>query len=216
MEEFKEFWKIARYSRECVVTEKLDGKNGVVLIVESEWQADPDALVNSGGLALYAGSRTRWVTESDDNYGFARWAKSHAEELLTGLGVGRHYGEWWGNGIQRGYGLENGDKRWSLFNVSRWCLAGSTPALLPSQDPRVVKVQSVLPACVGLVPVLWSGMFDALDANAVLANLERFGSAAVPRYMKPEGIVVYHKAGNVCFTKTLVKDEEPKGARKRV
>jgi hypothetical protein len=31
--------------------------------------------------------------------------------------------------------------------------------------------------------------------------------------MKPEGIVVFHVAGNVGFKKTIEKDEEPKGAR---
>jgi hypothetical protein len=39
------------------------------------------------------------------------------------------------------------------------------------------------------------------------------GSKAAPGFMKPEGIVVFHVAGNVGFKKTIEKDEEPKGAR---
>ena len=29
--------------------------------------------------------------------------------------------------------------------------------------------------------------------------------------MKPEGVVIYHKAANMMFKKTIEKDEEPKG-----
>jgi hypothetical protein len=39
------------------------------------------------------------------------------------------------------------------------------------------------------------------------------GSKAAPGFMKPEGIVAFHVAGNIAFKKTIEKDEEPKGAR---
>ena len=32
--------------------------------------------------------------------------------------------------------------------------------------------------------------------------------------MNPEGVVVFHVAANLCFKKTLEKDEEPKGKRR--
>jgi len=80
MIEFKEFPKIARLSRECVVTEKLDGTNAQIYIGE-----DGEFLV---------GSRTRWITPDDDNYGFARWAYERKDELMK-LGKGQHFGEWW-------------------------------------------------------------------------------------------------------------------------
>ena len=46
--EFQEFPKIARLSREAIITEKIDGTNGCVCITE-----DGQMLV---------GSRTRWIT----------------------------------------------------------------------------------------------------------------------------------------------------------
>lgn len=195
MTEFKEFPKIARLSRQMMVTEKIDGTNASICLTE-----DGEFLI---------GSRTRWITPDSDNHGFARWAVEHKEELMT-LGAGHHFGEWWGSGIQRGYGLQKGEKRWSLFNVSRWCLHGSEPRKIPQADPRVEKFQDVLPPCCGLVPVLCSGMFSTEVCEAALQELEIGGSQAAPGFMKPEGIVVFHVAGNVGFKKTLDKDEVPK------
>jgi hypothetical protein len=191
---FAEFPKMARLSRECIITEKIDGTNAQILITE-----DGEMLV---------GSRTRWITPEQDNYGFARWAMEHREELMQ-LGVGRHFGEWWGQGIQRKYGMP--EKRWSLFNIARWCLHGETPQTIPTADPRIVKTQDVLPPCCHLVPVLRRGMFSTEMAESALQELRERGSLAAPGFMKPEGIVVFHVAGNVGFKKTLEKDEMPKG-----
>lgn len=193
---FKEFPKIARLSRPAVVTEKIDGTNASIFISES-------------GEFLTA-SKSRWITPTDDNYGFSNWAHAHHDELLL-LGPGQHFGEWWGSGIQRGYGLPKGEKRWSLFNVSRWCLSGETPKQIPTNDPRVFKTQQVLPPCCSLVPVIASGQFDTINYGNVLAYLKEFGSKAAPGFMKPEGIVVFHIAGNVLFKKTIEKDDVPKG-----
>jgi hypothetical protein len=191
--EFVGFPKSARYSREAICTEKIDGTCSVVYIGE-----DGEFLT---------GSRSRWITPEDDNFGFSRWAHEHKAELMT-LGPGRHFGEWWGQGIQRGYNLP---KRLSLFNVVRWCLHGQTPQPIPTADPRVVKMQDVLPPCVGLVPILWRGLFDALPLADILDTLRREGSFAAPGFAQPEGVVVFHVAGNVGFKKTLDRDGEPKG-----
>jgi hypothetical protein len=199
MNEFVEFPKIARFSREVLVTEKIDGTNACIFIGE-----DGEFLT---------GSRTRWITPEADNYGFSRWAHDHKEELMT-LGKGHHFGEWWGSGCQRGYGLPAGEKRFSLFNVLRWCLHGQTPQQIPCADPRKVKMQDVLPPCVGLVPLLWRGQFDDLDANEILVELVISGSKASPGFSNPEGIVIYHIAGNVAFKKTVLKDGEPKTLQK--
>jgi len=113
MAEFKAFEKIARVSRLCTITEKIDGTNGVIYIGEDgEFQV---------------GSRSRWLqpTKGNDNAGFARWAEDHKEDLLK-LGPGYHYGEWWGLGIQRGYALK--EKKFSLFNTFRW----ADPAVRPT------------------------------------------------------------------------------------
>lgn len=186
---------MARLSRECVITEKIDGTNAQILIGEDG--------------SLMVGSRTRWITPEQDNHGFARWVMEHREELLQ-LGPGRHFGEWWGSGIQRGYGLPEGDKRFSLFNVSRWCLAGELPRRISTADPRIEKHQDILPPCCGLVPVLYRGEFSTSEALSVLESLRVGGSVASPGFMKPEGIVVFHIAGNVGFKKTLEKDAVPK------
>lgn len=194
--EFKPFTKIARYSRQAVITEKLDGTNASVHIT-------------ADGQFLTA-SRTQLITPEFDNYGFSRWAHEHKDELLT-LGQGSHFGEWWGQGIQRNYGLK--EKRFSLFNVSRWCLQGEIPKQIPTQDPHVFKTQGVLPACVGLVPVLWEGVFDYVSTSIplVMARLADKGSAAVD-FPKPEGIVIFHVQGNMLFKKTFEKDSAGKEA----
>lgn len=172
--EFQDFPKMARLSREIIITEKLDGTNAQV------WVSDD-------GTELRAGSRTRWITPEMDNHGFARWVQEHRDELLT-LGPGRHFGEWWGRGIQRGYSLT--EKRFSLFNVSRW------------GEGR--------PACCHVVPVLYTGPFLQSAWQGALAKLEREGSVAAPAFMDPEGIVVFHPQGNIGFKKTIKGDEVPK------
>jgi len=198
MIDFAGFPKIARYSREVIVTEKIDGTNAQVFI-------------GDGGEFL-TGSRTRWIVPGDDNFGFSAWAHEHKSELMA-LGPGRHFGEWWGSGIQRGYGLEKGDKRWSLFNVQRWCLHGQTPQMFPTADLRVTKSQDILPACCMLVPIVWRGNFDDLDLRSVKAGMLRTGSYAAPGFMAPEGVVVFHVAGGVGFKKTFDKDDKPKSSK---
>lgn len=176
MKEFVEFKKIPRLSREIVVTEKIDGTNGVIYIDE-----DGEILV---------GSRTRWIGEHTDNYNFWHWVKDNTKEILK-LGVGTHYGEWWGQGIQRRYDLK--EKRFSLFNTARW-----------GDD-------SIRPKCCHVTPVLYTGIFNTLFIDEALHTLKEKGSQASPGFMRPEGVVIFHKAGNLMFKKTIEKDAEYKG-----
>lgn len=192
-QEFVEFPKMARLSRDSIITEKIDGTNGQIRITD-----DGEFLV---------GSRTRWITPQDDNHGFARWCYEHKDELLT-LGPGSHFGEWWGAGIRRKYGLK--EKRFSLFNVSRWCLHGNTPQIISQPDAPVVKYQDVLPPCCGLVPVLYKGLFTTNAVDDCIAYLVEHGSQAAPGFKDPEGLVVYHTAAQFCFKKTIKNDESPK------
>lgn len=187
--EFEEFPKMARLSRECVITEKLDGTNAQIYIeaLEGHPSTDPACIFQKDGLAMFAGSRTRWIVPGDDNYGFAFWAHAHAEELLA-LGPGRHFGEWWGQGIQRKYPI--GGKRFSLFNVSRW-----------GEDR---------PECCDVVPTLYRGLFSTEAVENCIKNLRELGSVACPGFMNPEGVVVFHLAAGIGFKKTLDKDEVPK------
>lgn len=197
MMDFQEFPKMARLSRDVIVSEKIDGTNAQVFIGEDG--------------SVMAGSRTRWITPGDDNFGFAAWVAEHRDELVAGLGPGRHFGEWWGRGIQRGYGLQ--ERRFSLFNVTRW--ADGEPQPIPSMDPRApVKMQKVPPACCHVVPVLIRGQFRTDAIDICLDLLRKRGSYAAPGFMDPEGVVVFHTAGNVGFKKTLMRDEVPKAVAK--
>ena len=189
MTEFLEFPKMARLSRECVITEKIDGTNAQIYITDDG--------------QLFVGSRTKWITPQDDNAGFARWVEANKEEVMK-LGPGRHFGEWWGLGIQRNYGLK--EKRLSLFNTIRWCLHDAEPQPTNTSGG----MQERLPKCIGLVPVIHRGIFDTIYVEAALSSLNVNGSFAAPGFMKPEGIVVYHVAAGVGFKKTLENDEVPK------
>jgi hypothetical protein len=173
--EFEAFPKIKRLSREIVITEKIDGTNAQVFITEDG--------------QILAGSRTRWITPQSDNYGFAAWVAANTEELRK-LGAGRHFGEWWGSGIQRRYGLA--EKRFSLFNTAKW-----------SDD-------AVRPACCSVVPVIYTGPFETGMVDEVIEHLRVHGSHAAPGFMDPEGIVVFHTASSQLFKKTVKGDERHK------
>jgi hypothetical protein len=134
-------------------------------------------------------SKVRYDIEVEDNHNF----------IANGVLVHN-------SGIQRGYGLPKGEKRFSLFNVSRWCLAGQTPSRIPTGDPRIEKYQDVLPACCHLVPVLYRGVFDTAFIEGALTLLGAKGSFAAPGFMNPEGIIVFHTAANIGFKKTLGDD----------
>lgn len=185
---FVEFPSIARLSREIVVTEKIDGTNAQVHITDDG--------------KLFAGSRTRWISPAADNHGFATWVAAHRDELMQ-LGVGSHFGEWWGSGVQRGYGLTKGEKRFSLFNVGRWILR---------EEDRTNDKQDIVPACCSIVPVLHRGIFDTAQIEAVMTMLGATGSQAASGFMQPEGIVVYHEKSRTLFKKTFDGDGH-KGAR---
>lgn len=175
---FEGFQKIARLKRDCVITEKIDGTNAQVFI-------------NDEGTGIAFASRTRWLSEGNDNMGWRAWGLQHKEELLT-LGPGRHFGEWWGSGIQRTYGLKNGEKRFSLFNTGRWG-ANNPP-----------------PPCCGVVPVLFHGQFSTNVVDVTLEFLRTNGSIAQLGFMKPEGIVVFLPQAKALFKVTLNNDAVPK------
>jgi len=189
MIEFRGFPKIARLSREIVITEKIDGTNGSIYISED---LSPITCESGRIVPFLVGSRTRWIFPENDNHGFARWAYEHANDLLK-LGKGQHFGEWWGQGINRNYGLT--EKRFSLFNIAKW-----------SDD-------TVRPECCRVVPVLYRGIFDTQIIEGVLKQLSIDGSYAEKNFMKPEGIVIYHTHGNLFFKKTIEGDEKPKSVK---
>ncbi len=206
---FEAYPKIPRWSKDIVITEKIDGTNAQIYIVASDSPERPlrDVIpvyikeYEHDTFLVYAGSRNHWlnVSSSGDNFGFAKWVETNGEELVK-LGEGRHFGEWWGLGIQRGYGLA--EKRFSLFNAGRWH-------------------QENTPACCQVVPVLYSGPAyvepteEAARAAGshvqdmtmdTLRRLSQTGSIAAPGYMNPEGIIIYHTGSNQCYKKTFEQD----------
>jgi hypothetical protein len=133
---------------------------------------------------------------------------NNKEELLK-LGKGYHYGEWWGKGIQRNYGLQ--EKRFSLFNVCRWCLYNEEPKLISiNPQTKEEKYQKQSPQCCYLVPILYAGMFSEEMIGNALMTLKEYGSKASPKFMNPEGIIVYHKVSGYYFKKTILNDEKGK------
>jgi len=176
--EFNGFDKIARWSRNITITEKIDGTNSSIYLGENG--------------EFLTGSRNRWITPEDDNYGFSKWAHEHKDELLE-LGVGHHFGEWWGAGIQRRYDQDR--KHFSLFNTSKW------------SESR--------PECCDVVPVIYSGILDERAVNGAIGMLRQNGSFAAEGFMRPEGIVIWHEAARQYFKKTLDNDEVPKSIAER-
>jgi len=181
-EDFIKYPKTPRFFRDIIVTEKLDGTNAQIVVGDD--------------MSVKAGSRNRWITPDDDNYGFARWVYDNAEQLAQILGPGRHFGEWWGHGIQRGYNLT--EKRFSLFNVGRWGGDHST---------EETKIAGLLYT----VPVLFQGTFSEEALETVKLDLETYGSKASPGFMHPEGYIIYHVAGGHTYKVLLENDEKAKG-----
>lgn len=190
---YPKFKSIPRLRRDIVITEKIDGTNGLIFVYEpGEDTEGVPPIVRVGDFLVAVGSRSRWITPADDNFGFAAWVLENAEDVVAALGAGMHYGEWWGHGIQRGYGLAKGDRRFSLFNTKRWGMTEFTVRGL------------------GVVPCLDLDTFGDAPVNDALFHLSHEGSVAARGFMNPEGIVVYHTAANQMFKVTLENDDVPK------
>jgi len=201
MTEFKAYPKTPRLFRDVVVTEKIDGSNaGIQIIPVSDGVNGPDicwSATEDTKMRVVAQSRKRIIVPGDDNFGFAKWVQENQVGLATHLGEGTHYGEWWGSGIQRGYGLPKGEKRFSLFNVKRWG-------------------QVDLTAVPGLhvVPTLYEGPFDQDVINSLVDELRRDGSFApglLNRGFHAEGVIVFHSASGQVYKVLCENDEIPKG-----
>lgn len=191
--EFQAWGKTPRLNRQMVVTEKLDGTNAAVVIADRNEEHSLGAIAVTDGYAVFAQSRKRFITPEADNYGFARWVSENAQGLVEALGPGTHFGEWWGQGIQRGYGLK--EKRFSLFNTNRW----------EYNDPRHEGVPGL-----GTVPVLYVGPFDTGRINSIV-DFDLRESYAAPGFNNPEGVVVWHEAARQSFKVLKENDDIPKG-----
>lgn len=208
--EFQAWPKTPRLFRDAVITEKIDGTNAAVIIEEGHpgdssdgWSAGVET--DDGFFKVGAQSRTRIITpgKSTDNFGFARWVQDNAPALVAALGPGRHFGEWWGKGIQRGYGLDH--RRFSLFNTERY----------GKVDFAGLGLENV-----GVVPVLARRTLDTTVVGKEMFDLSVFGSRAAyavtgENFVPAEGVVVYHSASRQVFKALLESDHLPKGVAER-
>ncbi|KUF18853.1 RNA ligase family protein [Streptomyces silvensis] len=201
MHEFREWPKTPRLFRDVVITEKIDGTNSAIHITPvAGWEAGLIAsvpgdnslhVVDVDGVkwALTAQSRRRIITpgKTTDNYGFAGWVSEHAEDLVRILGEGLHYGEWWGKGIQRGYGLD--ERHFSLFNTARWEAVDESGTSMRDRAG-----QSDIVDQIDVVPTLYVGPFSESVIWQIVDDLRTYGSVAAPDFDNPEGVCVFHTA----------------------
>lgn len=204
--EFKAWPKTPRYvNEEMTITEKIDGTNACVCIFPDSVPDDVgegfirDDLYGNG-YVFGVQSRTRMITpgKGTDNAGFAQWAYDNKEALVETLGYGRHYGEWWGSGIQGGYGLPKGEKRFSLFDVWRW------------EDGFDV---TIAPEQLFVVPTLYWGPASEVAIANVLHSLQTHGSVASPGFERPEGIIISYKLTRQSYKAFVNDDGIPKSVK---
>ena len=208
---FQEWPKTSRFFRDIVITEKIDGTNAAVGIVklgaeDLDENSDPiDANLITiqevevegqwAVYGLYAQSRNKLIRpgKATDNQGFAGWVGQNPEGLVRHLGEGLHFGEWWGSGIQRGYGLTKGEKHFSLFNTHRF-----------------ENIQADSDDLVRCVPILYQGPMVEKEITAALDYLDNNGSEAAPRFPNPEGICIYHTSSRLVQKVTLDNNDAGK------
>lgn len=175
--EFSPWPKTSRLFRDITITEKIDGTNAAIHIVEN-----PEL---PGTYIVQAQSRNRLIYpgKSTDNYGFAAWVSDNAADLVELLGAGLHFGEWWGQGIGRGYNATG--RNFSLFNT----------------DKHAGLLASIGNVMVQPVPVLYRGPFSETAIREALELLS-LGSIAAD-FDRPEGICVFHSASRTVTKVTL-------------
>ena len=211
---FEAWPKISRLSRaNTTITEKIDGTNGAVIIqpvdIESPmFIADtPSKVIQFGDdwFEVAAQSRKRIIEPGDDNYGFARWVWDNAKELADLLGVGRHFGEWWGQGIQRGYGMDR--KVFSLFNYHRFS------KIAQERHDWRNRANTIN---MSTVPLLDVGKFSDVSIKKAIDSLRENGSFASAEwgsnFPKPEGVVIYHSELKGSLKAFLENDDVPKSS----
>lgn len=201
--EFIKYPKIPRWSRNVIITEKIDGMNGQILITAIPndytsptliaYKKEADSACAYGTTwGMFVGSRNRLLTlnKSGDTHGFAAWCKERAEAVFDKLGPGRHFGEFWGKGINRNYGLDH--NRFSLFRRDLW-------------------EGKELPPDFYVVPKLGEGLvhhntiyIPDICLNLLISN----GSYACKGYMDPEGVVIFHTASGHLYKKYCKNDED--------
>lgn len=177
MGQFKSWGSTPRENKHKDITEKIDGTNACIVI----W----DGVVS-------AQSRKRIITPGDDNFGFAKWVYDNAGALLDTLGYGYHYGEWFGEGIQKNpLGIEG--KRFALFHPTKYN---------EKNGYELSKVDGL-----ETVPLLHSGQCDLYTIPSIMEELMTLGSRVKgAERQKPEGIIIWNKETQT-RTKMLLEND---------
>ena len=180
----------------CHITEKVDGTNG---LIEIGIQTDLLLTVNFG-------SQNRYISSHDDNMGFVNFFEQHTGDIFNiydmikeekgDITLPLHiYGEWFGKGIQRGYGLA--DKHFMPF--SEFLATKLIDAGVPNIKMPVT---------------LHSGKFSIATLDGCMNKLKDEGSQVIPGYNRPEGVVIYFPTYNFRLKETFEgpkwKDAIPK------
>ena len=175
MSDFKPFEKIQPIGKIYMsITQKIHGTNAQVYIYQKD----------DGQMDLKAGCRTRWIVPGNDNFGFAQYVYDNKQEFIEKLGLGVHFGEWAGPGINSGEGLKQ--RVFLLFNVRRW-------------EGKALPIRCLT------VPQLYSGNMTKEAIDQTFESLRQNGSQLVAGYMSPEGIVIEIDGK---FYKRVFKPEE--------
>lgn len=195
--EFKSWGSTTRENKNKTITEKIDGTNACIVAQDGK---------------VTAQSRKRIITPDDDNYGFAKWVYENAGALLDTLGYGYHYGEWYGEGIQKNpLGIEG--KRFALFHATKYTEANGFDL------ERVDGLETV--------PLLHHGQCDVWTIPNIMQDLDTYGSkvkgaktttvkSEIPgfddtmfqfdRAANAEGVIIWNNETKT-RTKMLLKDD---------
>lgn len=146
MGEFKAWGSTKRENKSKTITEKINGTNACVVAQNGK---------------VTAQSRNRIITPDDDNFGFAKWVYDNAGALIDTLGWGYHYGEWYGEGIQKNpLGIEG--KRFALFHATKYTEANGF---------ELSKVDGL-----ETVPLLHHGQCDVYTIPGIMQDLQTYGT----------------------------------------
>lgn len=209
--QFKSWGSTPRFHKGLHITEKINGTNAGVSVQGVSKDESPefvkDGIVVAGvdcDWIVRAQSRKRIITPGDDNFGFAAWVWDNAEGLANLLGFGYHYGEWYGEGIQKNPLAVKG-RWWALFNTWHWGRPENLNRL------RMVDIPGLT-----TVPVLHDeqrdGPADFSTIPKILNDLTNWGSLAdgsAPEG-EPEGIIVWQRETQQRYKILLREDDKHK------
>ena len=203
--EFQKWPKTPRLFREVVITEKVDGTNSAIIFEDVTLMdvdlIPSDELIVRGSYLYQVGAQSKnrliYPGKTTDNYGFAAWVKENREVLFDALGVGHHFGEWWGRGIQKRYG-DLDYRVFSLFNTKK------------HRDTFLRTRFNDMDVMVESVPVLYEGEFSEEAIHKAAQELLKNGSVAAPFAPNPEGVVIYHTQSGQVYKFTFDNNDKGK------